>query len=476
MAITDKAMQSKATDKDQWFSDDWGRGDGRFLGRVTPKGRSCFYFRYTLPDGSRDTLPIGDYSKDGKGGITLADARAIALEWSKLYKGKDGTGKDGVKNLREHFAEQARQAEEAKLEQERQAKAEQARKDEEAQALAKRLTVKQLFERWQDIELAPRVNRAGKREGRKDGGEQIEWRFDLHVFPAIGAHTAEELRRADVMAILDKLSTQGKTRTHNLVLTELRQMYKFAQVREIVNHDPTAGITAKDEGKRTRWLRPEELRTLHQALPNCGLNARTQLAVLIQLSTACRIGELTKAKWSDVDLVSKVWHIPAENSKNGKAHLVHLSGFAVKHIEALALLKESGNPWLFPATKGKAKDAQKPMLPTSINKQLTDRQRSDDAKRTRRTPQTAALVLPHGGWSSHDLRRTAATMMSTLQIRIEVIHKCLNHSLDDELAGVYVQDEMLDERRKAFEALGNLLDSTLNPKPDCNVVQLHTAA
>jgi hypothetical protein len=282
-------MQSKATEKDQWFSDDWGRGDGRFLGRVTPKGRSCFYFRYTLPDGSRDTLLIGDYSKDGKGGVTLADARAVALEWSKLYKGKDGTGKDGVKNLREHFAEQARQ-------------------------------------------------------------------------------------------------------------------------------------------------------------------------------------------WSDVDLVSKVWHIPAENSKNGKAHIVHLSGFAAKHIEALALLKESGNPWLFPATKGKAKDAMKPMLPTSINKQLTDRQRSDDAKRTRRTPQTAALVLPHGGWSSHDLRRTAATMMSTLQIRIEVIHKCLNHSLDDELAGVYVQDEMLDERRKAFEALGNLLDSTLNPRTVSNVVQLHSAA
>lgn len=468
MAITDKEMQRKATDKDQWFSDDWGRGDGRFLGRITPNGRSCFYFRYTLPDGKRDTLPIGDYSKDGKGGITLADARAKALEWSKLYKG-------GAKNLRAYFAEQSRNADAAKLEQERQAKAEQDRKDEEARLLASRLTVKQLFERWQEIELTPRVNRAGKREGRKDGGEQIEWRFDLHVFPAIGSRHAEELRRAEVMEILDKLSTQGKTRTHNLVLTELRQMYKFAQVREIVNHDPTAGIKRKDEGERKRWLRPEELRTLRDALPNCGLNERTQLAVMIQLSTACRIGELVKAKWSDVDLVGKVWRIPAENAKNGKAHLVHLSDFAVSHLEKLNGLKEVGNPWLFPATKGKAHEDMRPMLPTSINKQLTDRQRSEDSKRTRRTPHTAALVLPHGGWSTHDLRRTAATMMSTLQIRIEVIHKCLNHSLDDELAGIYVQDEMLEDRRKAFEALGSLLESTLNPKQDSNVVQLHTA-
>ena len=34
MAITDTQMQSKATDKDQWFSDDWARGAGRFLGRI----------------------------------------------------------------------------------------------------------------------------------------------------------------------------------------------------------------------------------------------------------------------------------------------------------------------------------------------------------------------------------------------------------------------------------------------------------
>jgi integrase len=469
MAITDKAMQSRPTDADQWFSDDWGRGDGRFLGRITPKGRSCFYFRYTLPDGKRDSLPIGDYSKDGKGGLTLADARAKALEWSKLYK-------EGARNLREHFNEQERNALAEKQGLARQAEAEREREANEAEQLAKRLTVKRLFVRWQETDLTPRVNRAGKREGRKDGGEQIEWRFDLHVFPVIGTRPAEELRRSEVMEILDKLSTQGKTRTHNLVLTELRQMYKFAQVREIVNHDPTAGIKRKDEGERKRWLRPEELQTLRDALPTCGLHARTQLAVMVQLSTACRIGELIKAQWSEIDLATKAWHIPAGNAKNGKAHLIHLSPFAVRHFEALAKLSEVDNPWIFPATKGKAHADKRPMLPTSINKQLTDRQRTAESRLAGRTPHTTALALPHGGWSTHDLRRTAATMMSKLHIRIEVIHKCLNHSLEDELAGIYVQDDMLDERKKAFEALGGMLDATLGNKSAGNVVPLHAAA
>lgn len=475
MAITDKDMQRKPTDKDQWLADDWGRGDGRFLGRITPSGRRCFYFRYTLPNGKRDTLAIGDYSKDGKGGLTLADARAIAVDWSKLYKDTKTN-----KNLRAYFEEQRQAEEAARKERERLAAEEAAQRQREAEEAARRMTVARLFEHWQTIELTPRRNRAGKSEGRKDGGQQIKWRFDLHVFPEIGGKLAEELRRADVMVILDRLSAQGKSRTHNLVLTELRQMYKFAQVRELVNHDPTAGIKRKDEGERKRWLEPEELMQLHDALPHCGLNLRTQLAVWIQLSTACRIGELAKAKWSDVDLDRRLWRIPAENSKNGKPHLIHLSDFALRHLEQLSALREADTPYLFPSFEGSAKRGDKvckgPTLPTSINKQLADRQRSSESTRTRRTPYAEALALPRGAWSTHDLRRTAATLMSRLNIRIEVIHKCLNHSLDDELATIYIQDDMLDERRKAFEALGHRLESILMDQPATNVVQMKSVA
>ncbi|WP_298013235.1 site-specific integrase [uncultured Aquabacterium sp.] len=475
MAITDKDMQRKPTDKDQWIADDWGRGDGRFLGRITPSGRRCFYFRYTLPDGKRDTLAIGDYSKDGKGGLTVADARAVALGWSKLYK--DTAVR---KNLRAYFEEQRKAEEAARLERERVAAEEAAQREREASEAARRMTVNRLFERWQSIELLPRKNRAGKSEGRKDGGQQIKWRFDLHVFPEIGGKLAEEVRRADVMAILDRLSSEGKSRTHNLVLTELRQMYKFAQVRELVAHDPTAGIKRKDEGERKRWLTPEELRQLHDALPHCGLNLRTQLAVSIQLSTACRIGELAKAKWSDVDMDGRVWRIPAENSKNGKPHLVHLSSFAMRHIEQLHALKEADTPYLFPTFEGSVKKGNRVCkghtLPTSINKQLADRQRASESTRTRRTPHTTALALPGGAWSTHDLRRTAATLMSRLNIRIEVIHKCLNHSLDDELATIYIQDDMMDERRNAFEALGSRLDSIMSGQTATNVVPMKSVA
>lgn len=473
MAITDKQMQSKPTDKDQWFADDWGRGDGRFLGRITPKGRACFYFRYTRPDGKRDTLPIGDYSKDGKGGLTLAEARETALQWSRLYKA-------GATNLREHLAEQERLEAESIAEKRRLEEAAKAKAEAEALALAGRLTVRQLFQRWKETELAPRKTRSGKREGRKDGGEQIEMRFRLHVFPVIGDEPAETVRRGKVMEILDKLSGEAKLRTHNLVLTELRQMYKFGQVRELVGHDPTAGIKGKEKGKGSRWLRPEEIKLLAKALPTCGLGPRLQIAVWLQLSTACRIGELAQATWGEIDFEKKVWHIPASHTKNGKPHLVHLSALALKQLEALHTLREDDKGFLFPTHKGSKRSGTREctghMLPSSVSKQLASRQMTEETRLKGRTPHFDALALPFGHWTSHDLRRTAASMMSKLKVRKEVIHKCLNHTLDDELAEIYVHDEMLDERKAAFEALGNLIDTLAHNKPTDNVVPLHGTA
>jgi integrase len=44
-----------------------------------------------------------------------------------------------------------------------------------------------------------------------------------------------------------------------------------------------------------------------------------------------------------------------------------------------------------------------------------------------RAKATGALLLKGGAWTPHDLRRTGATMMGRLGVRLDVIEKCLNH-------------------------------------------------
>lgn len=490
MAITDKEMQSKPTDKDQWFSDDWGRGDGRFLGRVTPAGRSYFYFRYTLPDGKRDTMLIGDYSKDGKGGITLADARAKALEWSKLYKG------DAKKNLREHFAILEAEAKRAEQEAREQAEAEQRAADLERE---RRITVRKLFDRWCLVDLKPHLKADGKRAGRKDGGQYSREQFERHVFPSIGDVAVADVRKTDVMTILDSLKSEGKLRTCNVLLADMKQMFTFALGRDLIERNPLDTVTKRQAGGtdslRERVLTVDEIAKLHHLIPHAKLNQRTAAAIWMLLSTGARIGELMGAVWSDegtdlaklaalpeaqdvkvgiIDLDAKTWYLPT--TKNEREHTIHLSDFAIKHLEHLHTLRERDVndqlvPWVFPNSLKAG-----PVCVKSFGKQLADRQRPADARMSGRSKRTESLMLTGGKWTAHDLRRTAGTLMASLGVSGDVIDECLNHVIESRVRRTYIRDRRPAEQARAFDALGEKLEQIVSgTQAPCNVVQLRAA-
>ena len=490
MAITDKEMQRKPTDKDQWFSDDWGRGDGRFLGRVTPAGRSCFYFRYTLPDGKRDTMLIGDYSKDGKSGYTLADARAKALEWSKLYKG------EAKKNLREHFARIEAEAKRAEQEAREQAEAEQRAADLERE---RRITVRKLFDRWCLVDLKPHLKADGKRAGRKDGGQYSREQFERHVFPSIGDVAVTDVRKTDVMAILDSLKSAGKLRTCNVMLADMKQMFAFALERDLIERNPLGTVTKQKAGGtdtlRERVLTVDEIAKLHHLIPHAKLNQRTAAAIWMLLSTGARIGELMGAVWRDegtdlsklvalpeaqdvkvgiIDMDAKTWYLPT--TKNEREHTIHLSDFAIKHLKNLHTLRErDGNdqlvPWVFPnSLKGG------PVCVKSFGKQLADRQRPADARMSGRSKRTESLMLPGGKWTAHDLRRTAGTLMASLGVSGDVIDECLNHVIESRVRRTYIRDRRPAEQARAFDALGEKLEQIVSGlQAPSNVVLLRAA-
>jgi hypothetical protein len=254
MQISDKWMNSGALDVDQWMVESLGRGAGAFIGRISRSSDSSlikglspskvtrsFYFRYTGPDGKQVRLLIDRYDSGGKGGMTLAKARKLAGEWSELYKG-EGEATPGIRDLRGHFKQieanrlAAEYVERDIAERQRQAAAD---ADEKA-ALDKQrqLTIHQLFDRWAATELAPRIQTDGRRTGRKDGGQYSREQFKRHIFPTIGSLAAVDVRKADLMSILDTQKMAGKMRTANVLLTELKQMFRFALTRDIVERNP----------------------------------------------------------------------------------------------------------------------------------------------------------------------------------------------------------------------------------------------
>lgn len=306
------------------------------MARIRPNGERLFYFRYTDANSERVFLPIGTYDPSGTDGLTLKEARAKAGEWSRVYQ-------SGIRNLREHLeAEEAariaaRDAELTRLAAEKSAvEAEQARQ-------AARKTVRELFEHWAKVDL---VN-------RKDGGAEIRRMFEKDVLPFLGNMAVAEVKKGNLTEVTDSLLARGVNRMAKLIFSLIRQMFRFAVDRDLIEHDPSASIRkAKIGGKdveRDRVLSDDEIRTLAQQAPEAGLLITTEASIWIALATCCRIGELLNARWDHIDLDQGAWLIPAENSKNGKAHTVTLSTFAAKQFQRVRELNGT-SPWCYPNT------------------------------------------------------------------------------------------------------------------------------
>jgi integrase len=171
------------------------------------------------------------------------------------------------------------------------------------------------------------------------------------------------------------------------------------------------------------------------------------------------VGELSGAKVADVDTDARMWHLPM--TKNGEPHDVHLSDFAVRHIERLLALRGESE-FLLPSA-----DPDFPIGGKIIAKAIRDRMRATPLKGRAKASQ--ALLLAGGEWTPHDLRRTMATRMrESLKVSSDVIERCLNHKPEG-IVGVYQKGELLEERKAAFEEWGALLDRLMAAS---NVVEL----
>jgi integrase len=389
---------------------------------------------------------------------TLADAR----EESRRLWNLRSTGVDPRQARQRQIEEVSAKAEAERIEEER------------------KVTVLSLFDRWAQTDLQPRLRTDGKREGRKDGGQYTREQFNRRIFPKLGHRPVAEVTRGEWLAVLDQVKAEGKLRTANVLLTDLKQMLRFALARDIIDRNPLETILKRDVGgaavERDRVLSRDELLLLARRGEDCGLNARSTEAIWLTLATGVRVGELMGAVWKSsaqnleqlrsladadgvklgvIDREARTWHLL--ETKNQRDHTIHLSDFALSRIATLwdlrtLDLQAQVCPWVFPSTA-----ASGPVCVKSFGKQLADRQRPPEKRMSGRARNTTALLLPGGRWTAHDLRRTAATLMAEIGVSGDVIDECLNHIIESKVRRVYIRNRREEAQAVAFDALGAVL-------------------
>lgn len=257
------------------------------------------------------------------------------------------------------------------------------------------------------------------------------WRGDARslasdVLPAWGQRKAVDVRRRDVVILLDGIVARGSPIQANRVLALVRRMFNWAISRDLLEHNHCLQVHAPGkEHQRERVLSPEELVavwTAFTALPRVW-----EVYMKVVLLTAQRSGEVRTLQWADVDLTSAWWTVPGERAKNGLAHRVPLSPPVLGLLHQLRR-ENSSTPWIFPSPKLQ----QRPITNVSV---------------------TARLVARQAGvcYRTHDLRRTAASSMTSMGISRLVVGKILNHA-EPGVTRVYDRHSYDAEKRQALEA------------------------
>lgn len=410
MPLTDREIKNTKTDSKDIFLND---GRGLYL-RVRPSGQKIWLYRYKV--GSQTKWPVlGVYPS-----MSLADARGEAVKAKSIRD----AGEDPVEYKKLALK----------------------KIKDEKNLSNERPSVKKIFDDWFNLVISKRA----------DKGETVQRIFDKDVLPIIGFKKGDQVTRRDITDILDKILARGSLRMTNMTLTLLKQMFAFAFVREMIITDPTYLLKKKDFGGtetvRERALSQDEIIELHKKIPTANLYLPSSFALYIILSTSCRIGELIKALWKNVDLKEKTWFIPAKDSKNRKEHTIYLSDFAVVYFEKLFQLKTT-NTWLYSNY-----DDDGHVDTRAITKQVRDRQLDgSDKSLDGRSKHFDSLVLVGGKWTPHDLRRTSATAMVSLGIPPDVIERCLNHVEENKMKKTYQRYDYAEEQKAAWILLGEHL-------------------
>lgn len=373
--------------------------DGLYVS-VTPSGTITFRYDYRF-NGRRETLTIGKY---GANGINLAEARDKLMIARKQVS--EGISPAGEKRNQKNMIRNA---------------------DRFSSFAEKYLEDVKLAESTKALRVAT---------------------YERDIKSTFGNRLMTEISTDEIRRHCNKIKERGAPSTAIFVRDLIANVYRYAIQRghKFANPaDEIANSSIATFKKRERVLTPREIKLFFNALETTQSDFALKKAVKFILLTLVRKGELINATWDEVDFKNKVWTIPAERMKAGRAHNVYLSEQAIDLIVAFQIYSE-GSPYLLP---GRVNRGQ-PIANSSLNRVIAncikfinkDEQRIDE-------------------FTVHDLRRTGSTLLHEMGFNSDWIEKSLAHEQQG-VRAVYNKAEYAAQRKEMMQRWADQVDEWIN--------------
>ena len=277
-------------------------------------------------------------------------------------------------------------------------------------------------------------------QGRNRSASNVRNALSNHALPYLKGKAVDEVQRADILRLIDRLVEKGACTQANRVLAYLRRLFNWCVERDLIAASPVSGIKPRvRQGSRDRVLSENELGSVYKRSRDIDYPFGPIVQLLIL--TGQRLREVAHMRWSEVDLDQSIWMLPADRSKNGKPHAIHLSSEARRILAAIPQVMDSG--WVFTTT------GRGPVSGFSQAKKRLDK---------------ASGV---SDWTFHDIRRSFATYLTEkLGVSPVVVDRILNHvsGTVTGIAAVYQRGQYLSDRKEALQVWSDYIQN-LGDKP-----------
>ena len=249
-----------------------------------------------------------------------------------------------------------------------------------------------------------------------------------------GGREFVSIKRSDIATLMDDVEDNSGVTASDYVLSLISGICTWYAKR---HDDYTSPIirgmrrASPKERARDRILTDDELRAIWKtAAANGSFGAFIRVALL----TGQRREKVITMRHQDI--VKGEWTIPSV--KRGK----NTAGSLVLPKEALDIINAqprfAGNPYVF------AGGGSRYMSGVSKRKECFDRRAGVS------------------GWTIHDLRRTAKSLMQRAGVRPDISERVLGHVIKG-VEGVYDRHSYQEEKAHALNALAGLLATIINP-------------
>jgi integrase len=272
--------------------------------------------------------------------------------------------------------------------------------------------------------------------------DEIKRQLDVYVLPRVGQRPFAELRRGDIAHLLDAIEDKHGPWIADSVLGILRSVATWFASRNDDYQIPFVRgqrrVPSQDR-KRSRILNDDELRAVWTTAEQSGsFGAFIRLSLLL----AQRRQKLATMRWSDIS-PDGLWTIATAPREKGNPGVLKLPPQAMAIIKAQP--RFAANPFVFPGR------GSNEMRGFTALKDAFDKKSGVD------------------GYSLHDLRRTARSLMSRGHVQTEIAERVLGH-VRPGVEGTYDRHDYTDQKGLALRQLATLIATIVNPPAD-NVKQ-----